>query len=209
MTANERKVESIRKEIEKYTKSLARYESIEAKKLAKCQTLGCGNWTDEDLREAYNDRNGNLSQINAYFDLYCARRDTEEMKGKIERAEARLAKEMPKAEADRTKKNEEQRYEELEGKAFKVLSVKDWLKIQEEFRKWLEEFKADCLKDGVVIEKYESRFISGKTKSGKYFGLYLNDGWTERSDHCYTLKINGETIFTSGLFRTAYPMLKR
>lgn len=209
MTLNERKVESIRKEIAKYEKSLERYQGIEAKKLAKCQKLGCADWTQEDLRTAYDDRNKNLDQINAWFDYSIAQDNTEETKRKIENAKKRLEKVMPKAEEDKARTAEDEKLEALESKAFTVMSIKDWNRIQEEFRKWLEEFKADCLKDGVVIEEYKSCYIGGKTKSGKRFSLYLNDGWTTRSDHCYTLKINGETIFTSGLFRTAYPMLKR
>lgn len=209
MTMNERKVESIKKEIEKLSKSLERYEGIEAKKHAKAEKLGCADWTSEELRNAYDDRNTNLDKINAWFDLSIARDNIEDTKRRIANAEERLSKALPKAEADQAKKDEDQRLDEMEEKAFKVLSIKEWNKIQEEYRKWLEQFKAECLKDGIVIEEYASRYITGTTKSGKRFYMFLNDGWTDRSDHCYTLKINGETIFTSGLFRTAYPMLKR
>lgn len=209
MTMNERKVESIRKEIEKYTKSLERYESIEAKKFAKCEKLGCADWTREDLRNAYGDRNGNLDKINAWFDYDMAKDNVKETKEKVKNARARLEEAMPKAEADRESRREGERIEQLEEKAFKVLSWKDYFKAQEEFRRWLEALKADCLKDGVKIENYSGHFISGKTKSDKQFAMYLNEGWTERSDHCYTLYIDGKAIFTSGLFRTAYQLLRR
>ena len=209
MTLNERKVESIRKEIAKYEKSLERYQGLEAKKLTKCQKLGCADWTNEDFRNAYDNREENLDKINAWWDLDLEKDHVKEMQDKIENAKKRLAKVMPIAEADKARSAEDEKLEALEGKAFKVMSIKDWNKLQEEFKKWLEEFKADCLKDGVVIEEYRSCYIGGTTKSGKHFSLYLNDGWTTRSDHCYTLYIERKCIFTSGLFSTAYKTLKR
>lgn len=209
MTMNERKVESIRKELDKYTKSLTRYEGIAEKKLAKCQKLGCADWTQEELRKAYDDRNSNLDKINAWFDYDMAKDNVEEMKRKIENANKRLEKVLPEADKDRANAEEDKRIEQLEEKAFKVLSIKEWNRLQEEYRKWLEAFIADCLKDGVVIENYSGQYINGTTKSGKRFYMSLNDGWTERSEHCYTLWIDGEIKFTSGLFSTAYRLLKR
>lgn len=78
-----------------------------------------------------------------------------------------------------------------------------------EYEKWLAQFKADCLKDGIVIDKASNSWITGKTKSEKSFCLSINNGFTERSFHCYTLTIDGATIFTSGDFSTAYRYIKK
>lgn len=68
--------------------------------------------------------------------------------------------------------------------------------------------KQDCLKDGIVVEDACSSFIYGTTPSGKSFMISSNDGYTERSWHCYSVRINGNTIFTSGEFWRAYNAVK-
>ena len=75
-------------------------------------------------------------------------------------------------------------------------------KSEKEYEAWLKQFKAECLLDGITIEYATNTLIAGKTKSGKQFTMYLNNGCTYRSGHCYTLTIESDTIFTSGLFST-------
>ncbi|MCQ2270997.1 MAG: hypothetical protein MJZ52_07215 [Bacteroidales bacterium] len=53
----------------------------------------------------------------------------------------------------------------------------------------------------------DANFVNGTTPNGKRFVVYINNGWTDRSRYCYTLRINGTTLFTSGTFQTAYAMV--
>lgn len=78
-----------------------------------------------------------------------------------------------------------------------------------EYEAWVKQFTEECAKDGILIdENPSSNFITGKTPSGKKFMVDINNGMTERSWHCYTLTINGETVFTSGTFATCYQVIK-
>ena len=60
-------------------------------------------------------------------------------------------------------------------------------------------------KDGITLE---ARYY-GTTPNGKRFYIERNNGVTFRSMHCFTLTIDGETIFTSGEFWRAYAEIKR
>lgn len=84
----------------------------------------------------------------------------------------------------------------------------EFVKAEKEFEEWLKRFKAECLKDGIIIEEYHNAYMYGTTRNGKPFYLEINNGWTTRSLHCYTLKIDGKTMFTSGTFIRAYNYLR-
>lgn len=56
--------------------------------------------------------------------------------------------------------------------------------------------------DGIVIEESTNCYIYGKTPAGKGFWANANNGLTTRSRHCWCLKIEGETLFTSGTLTT-------
>ena len=78
-----------------------------------------------------------------------------------------------------------------------------------EYERWLAEFKAECLKDGIIIDNACGTWFDGTAANGKRFYLDRNNGWTDRSWHCYSLTIGGETVFTSGEFNTAYRYLMK
>ena len=201
MTRAEQKVNSINKEIEKLTKSLERYKSILEKKIAKCEKLGC-NWSEEEF---YNKRDANeLTQetFNAWFaksieedHVKDTQRKLENAFNRLEKANGEYEKEFEAKQIDLAIANKEADWEALAQKR------------KEEYEKWLREFKADCLKDGIIIDEASSNWITGTTKGGKSFAMYINNGWTERSNHSYTLVVNGCTLFTSGLFSTGYKYL--
>lgn len=197
MTILEKKCESIRKEIEKYTKAIERYNGILEKKIAKCNALNC-NWTREEFF-AHRDVDMTKEQYGAYFDKEISEDHLGEARGRL----ANACKRYEKATAEREAAAEKTaRAEEISAK--ESAWIEAMKQKAEEYKKWLEEFKADCAKDGVTIEAANGNYVKGLTKNGAAFVLYLNNGFTERSLHSYTLRINGEALFTSGLFSTCY-----
>lgn len=221
MTMNEKKMESIEKEIAKIAKSLERYETILAKKIDLCIKLNC-NWTDEEFRNimhqfwARHEGEGVVAfgndddiitkkQHAAWFDKSLAESNVEDSKRRLANAEKRYSKITETVKAENAK-NEEFRkaYEHASEMERKMLAEK----AKEEYEKWLAWFKAECLKDGVIIEDACNNWVNGFTPSGKRFCFYINNGYTERSWHCYTLYIDGNTIFTSGEFWRCYNTVK-
>lgn len=207
MTLNERKAESIRKEIEKLNKSLTRYKGLLEKKIAKAEKEGCADWTVKDFRANYETMS--QKQYEAWFDMDLAKDNVEDTERRIANAEQRLSKLLPKVEEDEEKASETARIDRIESNAFRILTAEERKKAEEEYQRWLEEFIKECAKDGVKIKEYFSNLILGETKSGKDFSMYLNNGFTERSYHCYTLYIDRKCVFTSGMFSTAYIELKK
>ena len=84
----------------------------------------------------------------------------------------------------------------------KITDLKEREKLmQAEFEKEQKQWA----KDGITLEE---RYY-GTTPNGKRFYIERNNGVTFRSMHCFTLTIDGETIFTSGEFWRAYSEIKR
>lgn len=217
MTMNEKKMESIEKEIAKIAKSLERYKSILAKKTEQCIKLNC-NWTDEEYRsrmKQLHERHEGAQvvffgedddlitkkQNSAWFDRSLAEDNVEDSKRRLAIAEKRYAKISETVRTENAKSEEfKKAYEHASEMEREMLRQK----AEEEYQKWLAWFKAECLKDGVVIEDASNWFVKGITPYGKRFFFVLNDGYTERSWHCYSLRIDGNTIFTSGEFWRCY-----
>ena len=64
------------------------------------------------------------------------------------------------------------------------------LATEEEEKAMIKAMADDMMKRGVAHEGYT-------TKGLRYY-LDWNRGWTERSAHCFTMRINGQVVFTSG-----------
>ena len=129
-----------------------------------------------------------IAKNGAWFDLISARNRVDEIKRSINNAEKRF----------------EQAEEKVTEYRVQVANMKD-LQQKEELRKL--EFEAEqkeWMKDGIELK---GRYW-GITPQGKKFNIYGNNGFTIRSLHCFTLYINGETIFTSGEFWRAYGVVK-
>lgn len=209
MTQVERKAESIRKDIEKLQKRLDAHKARLAKKIATAEKFDALEYKDEWDKTENGFRTGdNLKEFSAWFDVCCETREVKEIEKSLEHAKEKLNKMLPKLEDDEANRIEEARMERMENSFFQM-SQKSKEEHEAEFQAWLKKFKAECLQDGVIIEDYEGWWISGKTASGKNFALYGNNGFTDRSRHCYTLYIGKTMIFTSGEFATAYKMLKK
>ena len=200
MTMAEKKAMSIEKEIEKLTKSLERYQGIYEKKNELCVKLEC-DWSNEEMR-AHRGVDMTDKQWGAWFDRCVAEGNVQDTQKRLDNAFGRLEK------ANIQLEKVQERIEEDEMISSKELS---WLEArqmkEEEYYKWLAEFKADCLKDGIIIENAYADYITGTTRGGKRFSMYINGGWTERSFHSYTLRVDGSVYFTSGLFSTGYKYL--
>ena len=185
-------------ELIKLNTRLERAQKALEKKQAKAEKLGVADMTREQHIEWLKDVettdmgwivNKKDQQMNgAWYDLYSAQREVEDIQRQIENAEKRFAKAEEKVEALR---KEEEMIADL--KAKEELMKK---RFEEEVKEWA--------KDGITLEdRYD-----GRTPKGKKFWIYINNGWTKRSMHCYTLRIENETIFTSGEFWRAYAIVK-
>ena len=184
-------------EMEKLNKRLERVTKAYEKKLAKAEKLGVANWTNEDRNEwlkSVPSDNGwiinkeDVKKNGAWFDLHMAKNEIERVKESIEYAEKRLEK----AETSLYEYHKE--LEEITDLKEKERLAK--LAFEQEQKEWL--------KDGITLE---GRYY-GVTPNGKRFGIVGNNGFTIRSRHCFTLYINGETIFTSGEFWRAYGVIR-
>lgn len=185
-------------ELNKLNASLERAIKKLEKKEALAEKCGVAEWTKEDrhsyMADAETDEFGfllnkdDIKKNGAWFDLITAREDVDEIREKIKRTEERF---------ERAEKALEEHNREL-------AEIAD-LKEKEKLLKLdFEQEQKEWLKDGITLDKR----YSGKTPGGKNFCIYGNSGYTKRSLHCFTLCIDGETIFTSGEFWRAYGVVK-
>lgn len=204
MTMNERKLASTEKQLAKLYKSLERYASLFEKKQQKCIKLNC-NWSDAEWIQHREANDYTEAQWQAYFDMDVQRSYIDDTKHRIGTLERTLQKQEQKVreenEKDEAFKIEYARLSDAEIKLSQEMA-------KAEYEAWLKKFKADCLKDGIVVEEARSFMVYGTTPSGKRFSILLNNGWTERSHHCYSVRIEANTIFTSGEFWRAYQTVK-
>lgn len=211
-TMIERQAASVQKELDKLNARLAREQAKLVKKTAAAEKIGATCTREEwfaGMREAYTDE-----QRWAFTEKWSAERDVEDTERQIANAEKRLAKLTGKVDAQQEANAKETAEVERIGKIeIKMLSEEEReanaARRKEEYEKWLAEFKAECLKDGIIIDEACGRWFSGTAANGKRFHLDGNSGWTTRSRHCYTLTMNGVTVFTSGEFLTAYRYLMK
>ena len=192
------KFASISKELEKLYARLERAEKTLEKKTAIAEKQGVKDWTPEDRQawlktieivDGWIVNKEDIKKNGAYFEYHSAQYDVNDIKRSIEKVETRLEK----VEND------------LEAYHKEVEALTDLMKKEELMRLEFEAEQKEWLKDGI---KLESRYY-GMTPSGKRFYISGNCGMTLRSRHCFTLYINGETIFTSGEFWRAYSVIKK
>ena len=167
-TLNERKLTSEEKELEKLTKSYNRISGLIAKKSEKCIKLGVDLSVDA---RTYLNSGCTEKQYSARFDLCVNESELESLTQKIERCKQRIEKYAGIVEEELVVAEERTEIAKKET---------DWITAMklatEQYQKWLAQFKEDCLKDGITIEGASSNYISGLTRSGKWFTAVLNDG---------------------------------
>lgn len=192
---------SITKEIEKLLARKERCTLKLNKALAKVEELGC-KWSDEEHRAFLNTvetevigqgigrivNKEDVKKNGAWFDWVRAEDELNDVNERIERATMRL---------DKAQKAIDEYHEELQ----KIEDAQEREKLRKlEF----EEEKKEWAKDGITLN---GRYY-GVTPKGKSFSIWRNNGITERSLHCFSLQIDGETIFTSGEFWRCYLNIK-
>lgn len=200
MTMLEKRIAATMKDMEKAQKGIDRLTNWGIKKEAKCIELGC-MWTDDEFYEHRDNGTMTDKQWAAYFDWHCNNREINEYRRKLEIASRTLDKLTAKAD-DAAEAQRQQEHIDGMANSYEIQKT-----TKEEFEKWLAEFKAECAKDGITIEDANRNFIHGLSKGGKKFAMSINNGFTNRSWHSYTLYVDGETVFTSGLFATGYRYL--
>lgn len=202
-TLNERKLESIRKEIEKLNKSLDRQNGILAKKTAKCVKLGC-DWTDAEWRERRDNGTMTDRQSDAWFDRYCTESEVEDLNRRLANAGKRFEKMAGVVAQDETAAAE----------VGKVVAIDEaWAQAQASkadklYKAWKAMVERFFKENGIAAKEITGNFISGETATGKGFVIYINSGFTDRSNHCYTLKVDGYTVFTSGTLATCFAYIR-
>lgn len=189
---------SISNELLKLNARLERAQKALEKKQAKAEKMGVAGMDNNAHHEwlktvETNDMGYILNkkdvQMNgAWYDLYSAREDVKEVERQIANAEKRFDKAEEKVEA-----------------YHRELAAVEDLKAKEELMK--KEFEAEqkeWAKDGITL----GRRYHGITPNGKRFSIEGNNGWTNRSRHCFTLYLDGQVVFTSGEFWRAYGVVK-
>lgn len=185
-------------ELEKLYARLEKAEKAYQKKLAQAEKFGVATMTDEEHFEwlktvptcnGWITDKAAIKKNGAWFDLISAKRNISDIQRSIEHAERRFEK-------------DEQAVEEYRREIEAITDLKEKEKL---FKLEFEKEQAEWLKDGI---KLEGRYY-GITPSGKKFWISRNNGFTERSFHCWTLYLDGETIFTSGEFWRAYGIIKQ
>ena len=184
---------------EKAEKALDRAKKNLEKKLAKAERFGVQNWTSTEFNEwmktVKTDKDGwildknDVDKHGAYFDLYIARHNMKEAVEKVAKA----------------KKYIENVEKEVEAYKAEIEQIEDAQKKEALLQKEFEEEQKEWAKDGI---KLEARYC-GKTPKGEGFCIEGNNGFTDRSRHCYTLTIGRKTVFTSGEFWRCYMEIKR
>lgn len=186
------------KELQKLNERLEKREKALEKAQAKAEKLGVADMTADEHREwlkgAPTTEDGWITdkevikKNGAWFDLRRAIDDIKEIENSIQRAEARLEK----------KQEEVEKYREEVRNLASLKEKEELLKLE------FEQEQKEWAKDGIKLE----RRYAGETPKGKRFRIDRNNGYTERSWHCYTLTIDRQTIFTSGEFWRAYGVIK-
>lgn len=181
MTQEERRQQSLEKELEKLSTRKEKALKKLDKKTAAAEKAGINLSFEEwcKVRDT-----ATPEQCAAHLEMYSAQRELED----IERRINVLSKEHENVSAKVEKRNERISKEEAERRK------------AEEIERWLE--------DGIVVERMDSNTICGKTPKGKRFAIHGNHGFAQRSRHCFTLYIDYEMIFTSGEFCRAYSAVK-
>lgn len=181
MTRDEIKKQSIEREIEKLEKQRERRIATVEKKKAAAEKLGA-NLTREEFRRSHDILTE--KQDAACFALIVAQEELEDTEHRI----AKLRKSLEKVDTRVTICREKKTAEEIEKE--KAAAIEEWAR------------------DGITVDFMSGSMIRGKTPKGKYFSIEGNNGFTDRSRHCFTLTINGEMIFSSGEFYRAYSAVK-
>ena len=215
MTRTELTMNSYKKDLDKLKARQERADAKYVKKLATAEKYGVADWSNEQYREwvstvettdtGYIVNTTDQKKNGAWWDLLMVENELEEISKNIERAEARYAKSLSAYEQELEAiaiNEEDNERSSIANKIYKnELSRAEIIELQNQMRE-------EWAKVGITIEKFYGSGFEGTTPDGKPFDLYINSGITERSWHCYTLRIDHETWFTSGTIQSCYRAIK-
>lgn len=217
MTRAEQRVQSEQRELDKLNKQLERAEATYEKKLAIAQKYGVDTWDNEAHNKWLETVETNMGWIvnkddikinTAWWDLSSAKDRIDELHGYIEKAYKRLGRAQDEYAQEVEKMATEQattdKAELMD--SYTTMNITHYTK--EEIEAMQQRMKEEWAKDGITITKFWGDGLEGITPSGKSFIFYINNGVTERSWHCYTLNIDGYTLFTSGTVSNCYRTIK-
>jgi chromosome segregation ATPase len=188
---------SLANDMNKLLEKKARTEKKLEKATAKVEKLNC-KWTWEEHKAFLDNAPRNdiwladkddIKKNGAWFDWTRAQDDLKEIIGRIERMQNKIEK-------------AEEKVDEYHAEVEKIEDAK---KREELWKLEFEQEQKEWAKDGIKL----NRRYAGETPSGKKFEIYGNQGFTNRSRHCFTLYINGNTVFTSGEFWRCYMIIKQ
>ena len=184
---------------EKAEKALAREIKAKEKRIAEAKKYGVENWTHEDHEKWIN----SVEVVDGYIVNEKDRKKNAAINGiliwgvgKVEEAEERLVK---------AKKALDSMQEAIEAYRAEIEQIEDAKKKEALWEDDFEREQKEWAKDGITLE---SRY-AGKTPNGEVFYIDRNMGYTDRSNHCFTLTIGKKTVFTSGEFWRCYMEIKR
>lgn len=180
MTMLERRVESLKKDLEKLELRKEKVSARLAKKAATAEKYG----VNVSLVEFRNIVDRTPEQQFAFLDLYGEQMELDDINHRI----------------GTIKKSLENLSSKLEVETAAVAKAK----AEAARAKAIEEWK----QDGIIVKDMWSNLITGTTPKGKQFSIYGNNGFTERSRHCFSVIIDHKTVFTSGDFTLAYITVK-
>lgn len=193
---------AIMTEIAKLNTRLEKTQARLEKKRAAAEKLGVADMTADEhsawlatvpTENGWIVNKADIKKNGAWFDLFGAEREVNEITAKIENAQKR----MEKAETELTAYREE------------LAQIEDLKKREELWKLDFEAEQREWAKDGITLT---SRYM-GTTPKGRRFEIDINHGYTMRSLHCFTLSMTDEsgewyTVFTSGEFWRAYAVIK-
>lgn len=214
MTRAEIALNKCNAELDKLNTQLAKAEATYEKKLAIAKKYGVDTWDNEvhakwlETVETVNGWIVNKEDIKintAWFDVGSAENRINELNYSIEKALKRLEKAQNEYDVECGKQAEIDLNNTRADMADRYLTV---TLSEDEIRAMQEQMKAEWLKDGIVITEFSGSGLEGITPKGVNFYFYINNGFTNRSWHCYTLVIDGITLFTSGTMASCYSTIK-
>lgn len=208
----EKQVSAAYKAVEKAQKGIERLTKWNEKKEAKCIKLNC-LWTTFEEFVQHRDTDMTPEQYAAYFDWSLNQNNIKDYQRQLEQAQKHLNKVLGVKDDKEAEEADKKYLEGIENDYYDANMYHKKGETEEErrakYEAWLKRFKKSCAKDGITIYEADSYLISGTDYKGRRFCMYINNGFTCRSDTSYTLRLDGETIFASGLFSTGYRYLRK
>ena len=216
MTRTEITLNSCQRDIDKLKAQLERAYAKKEKKLAVAKKYGVDTMTIEQhnawLATLETTDSGfivnkqDIEVNGAWWDLYSIESEIGDLLRRLDKKQALYDKYSRINDAEIEQRNNDQITDERAEMAASYLTHSF---TEEEIKAMQDKMVAEWLKDGIKITEFYGGGFCGYTPNGKSFAIGANKGMTTRSDHCYTLYIEGRgMVFTSGTIASVYRSVK-